>query len=153
MSPVRKSSNKTSSAVKSTAISASISNGMSKSLVLKPRMSEKTYGLSKVQNTYVFDVDKSANKLQVAAAVTAQYGVKVVDVNIVIAKGKVKQTYKKRSRPTAGKRSDVKKAYVRLAKGDTIPVFDAIDEAAEKQEKAAEQAAKVAEKKAKKESK
>ena len=105
MRPVRKSSNKTSSAVKSTAISASISNGMSKSLVLKPRMSEKTYGLSKVQNTYVFDVDKSANKLQVAAAVTAQYGVKVVDVNIVIAKGKVKQTYKKRSRPTAGKRS------------------------------------------------
>lgn len=153
MSPVRKSSQKTSSVVKSTAVSVGISNGMSKSLVLKPRMSEKTYGLSKVQNTYVFDVDKSVNKLQVADAVAAQYGVKVVDVNIVIAKGKVKQTYKKRSRPTTGKRSDVKKAYVRVAEGDTIPVFDVIDEAAEKQEKAAEQAAKVAEKKAKKESK
>jgi large subunit ribosomal protein L23 len=123
---------------------------MSKSLVLKPRMSEKTYGLSKVQNTYVFDVDKSANKLQVAEAVAVQYGVKVMEVNIAIIKGKVKQTYRKRSRPTTGKRSDVKKAYVRLAEGDTIPVFDAIDEAAEQQEKTAAQAAKVADKQAKK---
>lgn len=126
---------------------------MSKSLVLKPRMSEKTYGLSKIQNTYVFDVPSDANKVVIAEAVAAQYKVTVVDVNIIIVKGKVKQTYKKRSRPTNGKRSDVKKAYVRVAEGDKIPVFDAIDEAAEKQEKAAEQAAKVAEKKAKKESK
>lgn len=126
---------------------------MSKSLLLKPRMSEKTYGLSKVQNTYVFDVSKDANKQQVAAAVAEQFGVKVIDVNIIIAKGKVKQTYRKRSRPVTGKRSDVKKAYVRLAEGDKIPVFDAIDEAAEKQEKVAQQATKAAEKKAKKESK
>ena len=123
---------------------------MSKSLVLKPRMSEKTYGLSKAQNTYVFDVPKDANKVLIAAAVTAQYGVKVVDVNVIIAKGKVKQTYKKRSKPTTGKRNDVKKAYVRVAEGDKIPVFDAIDEAAEKQEKTQAQVAKAAEKKAQK---
>lgn len=126
---------------------------MSKSLVLKPRMSEKTYGMSKLQNTYVFDVSKDANKQQIAEAVSAQFGVKVETVNIVIAKGKVKQTYRKRSRPVTGKRSDVKKAYVRVAEGDKIPVFDAIDEAAEKQEKVAEQATKAAAKQAKKESK
>lgn len=123
---------------------------MSMQLALKPRMSEKTYGLSKLQNTYVFDVPKSANKMEVAAAVQDQFKVKVIDVNIIIVKGKVKQSYRKRSRPVSGKRADVKKAYVRVAEGDKIPVFDAIDEATEQQEKTQEQVAKVAEKKAKK---
>jgi large subunit ribosomal protein L23 len=123
---------------------------MSKEMTLKPRMSEKSYALSKLTNTYVFDVPKTANKVTVAAAVEAQFKVSVREVNIIIAKGKVKQSYRKRSRPVAGKRVDVKKAYVRLVAGDKIPVFDAIDEAAEQQEKTQTAAAKAADKKAKK---
>lgn len=122
---------------------------MSKELALKPRMSEKTYALSKLHNTYVFDVPTSANKVMVAAAVAAQFDVKVEEVNIIVAKGKVKQSYRKRSRAVAGKRNDVKKAYVRVAKGDNIPVFAAIDEAADAEAKQAEKAAKKAKKETK----
>jgi large subunit ribosomal protein L23 len=122
---------------------------MSKILYLKPRMSEKTYALSQSQNTFVFDVPITANKLEVAAAVIAQYEVGVEDVRIVLVKGKLKASVRKRSRSVMGKRSDVKKAYVRLKEGDSIPVFAAIEEAEAAEQKAEEKAAK----KQKKESK
>jgi len=98
---------------------------MSKSMVLKPRMSEKAYGLSQTADTYIFDVPSSANKLTVAQAVGVQFDVAVKAVNVVNVKGKPKRTVHKRSRPTNGKRSDIKKAYVTLKSGDSIPVFAA----------------------------
>ncbi|MGH7196523.1 MAG: 50S ribosomal protein L23 [Candidatus Saccharimonadales bacterium] len=91
-----------------------------------PRISEKTYAQA-AAGTYVFDVPMAANKQQVAAAVTRQFDVSVVDVNVVVAKGKVKRTFRKGGAPVVGKRSDVKKAYVRLAEGDSIPVFAEAD--------------------------
>lgn len=120
------------------------------SMTLKPRMSEKAYGLSKTRQTYVFAVPDDANKLTVAAAVEAQFKVTVETVNIAIQKGKAKRTYRRGGRPLIGKDNDVKKAYVRLKEGDVIPVFAAIDEEEAKAEKAAakaEKAAKKAEKK------
>ena len=92
-------------------------------LKIIPRMSEKTVGLAETKTTYTFDVPKTANKQQVAAAVSAQYGVTVVSVNIAIAKGKVKQSYRKGGRPVMARRTDVKKAYVRLAEGQEIAAF------------------------------
>jgi large subunit ribosomal protein L23 len=105
-------------------------------MALKPRVSEKSYGLSQTRNTYVFVVPGTANKATVAEAVAKQFKVTVEDVNIVVAKGKVKRSYSKRSRGATGQRPDVKKAYVRLKDGDTIPVFAALDEAAAEAEKA-----------------
>jgi large subunit ribosomal protein L23 len=104
---------------------------MDKFMPLKPRVSEKTYGLSKTRNTYVFEVPKDANKVTVAGAVAAQFDVTVETVNISIVKGKVKRSYRKRSRAVAGRDNDVKKAYVRLNDGQTIPVFEALDKEAE----------------------
>lgn len=126
------------------------------SLVLKPRVSEKAYGLSQVRNTYVFDVERAANKHSIARAVSEQYGVTVTEVNVINQKGKVKRTVRKGGRPSMGRQSDVKKAYVTLKQGDSLPIFAAIEEAeaketklAEKMEKANEKAAKKAEKETK----
>ena len=95
---------------------------MTTSMTIFPRTTEKTYALSK-QRVYVFTVPKSANRAEIATAVAKQYDVKVENVNIIVAKGKVKQTVRK-GRPIEGKRSDVKKAYVTLAEGNSIKIFE-----------------------------
>lgn len=101
------------------------------SILLTPRISEKSYGLS-AQNVYVFDVPRSANKAQVIAAVRENYpDVKISDVRLMIAKGKVKSVnHGKHARPTLAKRADKKKAYVSVSEGK-IAVFQ---EAAESEE-------------------
>ena len=102
---------------------------MSKTLVLKPRVSEKAYGMSQEgRNVYVFEVPKDANKHTVAEAVAAQFEVTVEAVNIAVAKGKTKRTVRKGGRPIAGRQNDVKKAYVTVKQGDTIAVFKATEE-------------------------
>lgn len=119
-----------------------------KHLTLKPRMSEKTYAIS-TTGVYVFDVDTSANKHEIADAVEQTYDVTVMNVRTVTVKGKVKRIYRNR-RFTTGTRSDVKKAYVTVKEGDSIPIFAAVEEAEAEAEKAE---AKADKKKAKKEKK
>lgn len=129
---------------------------MSDILVLKPRLSEQTYALSQSQHVYVFDVPKSANKHAVARAVAVQFKVKVASVNMASVQGKVKSTISitgKRRRNANGMRSDIKKAYVRLVKGDSLPVFAAIEESAGKEQAAQEQADKAMAKQLQKEAK
>ena len=92
-------------------------------LKIHPRISEKTFAQAQA-GTYVFDVPTRATKQQITDAVKKQYSVEVVDVNTVLAKGKVKKAYRKGGAPVVGKRRDVKKAYVRLAEGNSIPVFE-----------------------------
>jgi large subunit ribosomal protein L23 len=113
---------------------------MDKFMVLKPRISEKTYMMSEATRTYVVEVPGSANKDTVAKAVAAQFGVTVETVNIINVKGKTKRTVRKGGRPTMGKRSDFKKAYVTLKEGDKLPFFaeaeaEADDKKATKKEK------------------
>lgn len=123
-------------------------------MTLKPRQSEKTYALSQT-GVYVFDVPKTANKLQVADAVSAQFDVTVTNVRISILKGKNARSIRiggKSRANVSGMRSDVKKAYITLKDGDSIPVFAALDEQQEKLAKAEEKVAKKA-KKAKKDEK
>ncbi len=122
---------------------------MSKTVTLKPRVTEKTYALSTTKNVFVFDVPNSINKLEVANAVEAQFGVTVVDVRTIINKGKDARSIRIGARTRAnvsGKRKDIKKAYVTLKDGDSIPVFAALDEQVKKEEKAAEKAAAKAKK-------
>lgn len=99
---------------------------MSTHLSLIPVISEKAYGQSQ-NSTYIFKVPLTANKQQIISAVAAQYGVKVADVRVVIAKGKVKRTVRG-GKPITGHRSDVKKAYVALVEGDSIKIFDDVEE-------------------------
>ena len=102
---------------------------MSKTMQVRPRVSEKAYGISQT-GTYVFVVPTEANKVEIAKAVATQFDVEVVSVNTVTQKGKAVRFYRK-GRFDNGNRSDIKKAYVRLAEGQTIPVFAADEQAAE----------------------
>lgn len=97
---------------------------METNIILRPRLSEKTFGLAGSKTVYVFDVPSSANKQTVARAVTAQFDVAVVKVNITTIKGKATRLVRKGGRPIAGQRSDIKKAYVTLAQGQKLPFFD-----------------------------
>ena len=123
---------------------------MDKQMVLKPRLSEKTFGLSQAGNVYVFTVPDSASKQSVAAAVTAQFGVGVTNVNMANVKGKQKRSVRKRSRPVMGQRSDFKKAFVTLKEGDKLPFFETEDDKKKKSDKKADKADTAEKKPAKK---
>ena len=87
-------------------------------MILTPKISEKAIYLAE-QGIYVFEVPTSTNKIEVAKAVEAAFKVNVTDVNMVISKGKVK-----RFRQKLGREKDVKKAMVKLKKGQTIALFE-----------------------------
>src|SRR5260221_357023 len=109
---------------------------MEKTMILKPRISEKAYGLSQTNNVYVVEVPVSASKQAIAAAMEIQFGVKVETVNSTTLKGKAITTFRKRGRAIKGRRSDVKKAYVKLQDGESLPFFAQEQEADKKAEKA-----------------
>lgn len=128
---------------------------MSKTITLKPRLNEKTYGLAE-SRVYVFDVDTSVNKHSVARAVESQFEVKVVSVNTTNINGKAKRTISingKRIKNSEGRRSDIKKAYVTLAEGHSLPFFNAIEEEQEKEQASQEKFDKAVSKQIAKESK
>lgn len=104
-------------------------------MTLRPRVSEKAYGVSQLRNTFVFEVPGTANKVTIAQAVAAQFKVTVTDVNVVNVKGKAKRTVRKNGRATAGRDVDVKKAYVTLKDGDSIAIFATEDDQADKASK------------------
>lgn len=122
-----------------------------KDIMLIPRVSEKAYAISQVPGvkTYVFEVPASANKHVIARAISAQYDVTVTAVRTLNQNGKVKQSYRKGARPIAGQRSDVKKAYITLKEGDTLPIFSEIAAEEAKAKDAEEKAAKKAKKETK----
>lgn len=101
---------------------------MSTTLLITPRISEKAYTMSQSdKQVVVFNVPTTANKMEVKAAVEAQFGVSVLDVKTINQTGKVVRTIRlgsRRGRPGSGQRSTVKKAYVTLKAGDRIPVFE-----------------------------
>lgn len=120
-------------------------------VVLKPRMSEKSYAMSN-DRVYVFDIDKSVNKHEVSKAVETTYDVTVTNVRTIVVKGKAKRVYRNK-RFESGRRSDIKKAYVTLKEGDAIPIFAAVEEKEAKAEKTTKALEKVAERSSKKEAK
>jgi ribosomal protein L23 len=91
-------------------------------------------------------VPSSANKIEISKAVSKQFKVTVEDVRIVILKGKNARSIRIGGvrKNVYGKRPDVKKAYVKIKKGENIPIFASIDEAEEKAKKVEEKAAKKA---------
>lgn len=93
-------------------------------MLVTPRATEKAYGLS-AQNTYVFNVPLSANKQQIAAAVAEQFEVEVKSVKVAVQAGKsVRYSRGKNRYPGTTTRKDSKKAYVTLAAGSKIQMFE-----------------------------
>ena len=89
-------------------------------VILSPHITEKATLLSE-NNAVVFKVAESATKPQIKEAVEALFDVKVKGVNTLVQKGKTKRW---KGKPY--KRSDVKKAVVTLAEGQSIDVTSGI---------------------------
>jgi large subunit ribosomal protein L23 len=84
-------------------------------ILLAPHVSEKSARASEQANQVVFRVRRDATKPEIKAAIELMFEVKVDSVNVVNAEGKVKRFGQR-----FGRRSDFKKAYVRLAEGQNI---------------------------------
>ena len=85
-------------------------------VILAPVITEKATLLSE-QNKVVFRVAQDSTKDEIAAAIEELFKVKVTKVNTLNVKGKTK-----RFRGKVGRRSDVKKAIVTLAEGQSIDI-------------------------------
>ena len=92
-----------------------MSNNRLYQVLLSPRVTEKTTLVGENSNQYVFHVVRDASKSEVKGAVEMLFDVNVESVRMVNVKGKTKSF---RMRP--GKRSDWKKAYVRVQEGQVI---------------------------------
>lgn len=84
-------------------------------LLLAPRVTEKSAMVGEKHRQYVFKVMKTATKPQVRQAVELMFKVEVESVQISNVKGK-----RKAFKQALGKRSDWKKAYVKLKPGFDI---------------------------------
>jgi large subunit ribosomal protein L23 len=87
-------------------------------VIRRPLITEKTSILREDGRTIVFQVAPDANKTEIKRAVEKLLGSKVDSIRTSIAHGKIK-----RQGRFAGRRSDWKKAYVKLAEGAKIPEF------------------------------
>ena len=89
-------------------------------IVLAPHITEKSTMLSET-NSVVFRVALSASKPEIKAAVEALFNVKVMNVNTIVTKGKTKRW---KGKPY--QRSDMKKAIVTLAEGNSIDITEGV---------------------------
>jgi|SRR5690349_9733817 large subunit ribosomal protein L23 len=89
-------------------------------IVLAPHITEKSTMLSET-NAVVFKVAPRATKPEIKAAIEALFNVKVTNVNTIVSKGKTKRW---KGKPY--QRSDVKKAIITLAEGNSIDVTGGI---------------------------
>lgn len=109
-----------------------------------PLTTEKAYAMS-LQNVYVFEVPLTANKQEIVDAVSTQFNVTVTGVKTLVQNGKAVRFSRGKNRyPGSTHRSDSKKAYVTLAKGSKLNIFE---------QPATEEVSKKADKKAKEEEK
>jgi large subunit ribosomal protein L23 len=86
-------------------------------ILVRPVVSEKSYGLQDEFNKYTFIVAPHANKTQIRQAVEAIFNVKVTGVNTINRAGK-----RRRTRAGFGKRPDTKRAIVSIAAGERIDI-------------------------------
>jgi large subunit ribosomal protein L23 len=87
-------------------------------VIRRPITTEKTTVIREDGRTLVFQVANGANKIDIRRAVEQLFGSKVESVRTSLAHGKVKRQGK-----YVGRRSDWKKAYVKLREGEKLPEF------------------------------
>lgn len=91
-------------------------------VLIKPILTEKANNQQEKLGRYSFKVSRNANKLEIKKAVEEFYGVSVVDVNTVVAPGKNKTKFTKAGF-IQGVRPSYKKAYITVAKGESIDLY------------------------------
>ena len=90
-----------------------------KDILIRPIVTEKSTTRLGSERTYAFEVGIGANKVEIGRAIEKYYGVKVEDVRTLIVRGKVKRFGRH-----YGRRSNWKKAYVTLAEGHKLPIYE-----------------------------
>ena len=93
-----------------------ISNQRALSLIKSPIMTEKSTNLNQF-NQYSFVVTKKCNSLEIKKAIEKIFKVKVLKVNTLILRGKIKAF-----KGSYGYKKDIKKAIVTLEKGSKIDI-------------------------------
>jgi large subunit ribosomal protein L23 len=88
-------------------------------ILLKPLLTEKITAMREASNTLGFLVHRDANRLQIKQAVETLLKVKVERVNVMNVLGKVKRLGR-----FSGKRSDWKKAFVKLKQGEKLELYE-----------------------------
>lgn len=89
-------------------------------ILIRPLITETTTAMMQ-EGKYTFVVAKAANKVEISNAVQEVFKVKVLAVNTVNVLGKTKRMGR-----SEGKRSDYKKAIVKLAPGESIEFFEGV---------------------------
>lgn len=92
---------------------------------IKPIVTEKATKLSESLNCYTFAVSPDANKFQIKDIVEKLYNVRVVKVNVAKYAGKRCQRWT-RSGLIRGRKDAFKKAFVKVAEGQTIDFYSNI---------------------------
>ena len=87
-------------------------------VIRRPLVTEKTSIQREDGRTVVFHVATGANKTEIKRAIEKLLGTKVESIRTAVAHGKIK-----RQGRFAGRRSDWKKAYVKLREGEKMPEF------------------------------
>lgn len=87
-------------------------------IIVRPIITEKTTNAAEKNNVVTFEVAKNANKVAIALAIKEIYNVKPVSVNTVNVHPK-----KRRVGRYEGMTRAYKKAYVKLAEGDSIDIY------------------------------
>ena len=90
-------------------------------VIKKPIITEKSAIARDEENKYFFEVDRRANKIEIAKAVEKLFKVKVLNVRTMNMRGK-----KRRMGKTVGKKSDWRKAIVTIASGNRIEVYEGV---------------------------
>jgi len=96
-------------------------------VIIRPLLTEKSNVLSELQNKYVFQVFKNANKIDIKRSIESRFEVKVKKVSTINCKGKNKNMSVRsngRVIRTNGNRTDWKKAIITLSGDDKIDLIN-----------------------------
>ena len=90
-------------------------------IIKRPLVTEKGTKQKDQWNQFAFEVDRRANKILVREAIESIFKVEVLSVRVMKVKGKERRVGR-----NVGRKSDWKKAIVRLAPGENIEFFEGI---------------------------
>lgn len=91
-------------------------------ILIKPLISEKATYMKEVANQVAFFVHPDANKIEIRKAVEKAFNVKVEGVNVVKRRARTRSRFGR----AVGTESGFKKAYVTLAEGEKIELFEGV---------------------------
>jgi large subunit ribosomal protein L23 len=94
-----------------------------KQILIEPLFTEKLTALQDNENKYAFKVRNSANKIEIKREIEKKFNVTVESVKTMNVLGKMHQQMTRKGR-SIGRRSNWKKAIIKLAQGNKIDLFE-----------------------------